>query len=145
MGHGPYNVVVAWTRINGVGTAVIFCQLPAYDLSYLLLVGKVCVAAVPNSVIFLKQRHALYIRLTPLICIDLIAAPGTKQWWPSVSKAACLKVCSEPDYYETRVDNTIDRLIPLLEPAMMVTLGGLLGGLMLAMYLPLFQMGSVLS
>ena len=49
------------------------------------------------------------------------------------------------DYYEARVDNTIDRLIPLLEPAMMVTLGGLLGGLMLAMYLPLFQMGSVLS
>ncbi|GIR63587.1 MAG: hypothetical protein CM15mP68_2530 [Pseudomonadota bacterium] len=39
-----------------------------------------------------------------------------------------------------RVDNTIDRLIPLLEPATMVTLGGLLGGLMLAMYLPLFQM-----
>ncbi len=49
------------------------------------------------------------------------------------------------DYYEARVDNTIDRLIPLLEPAMMVTLGGLLGGHMLAMYLPLFQMGSVLS
>ena len=48
-------------------------------------------------------------------------------------------------YYEARVDNTIDRLIPLLEPAMMVTLGGLVGGLMLAMYLPLFQMGSVLS
>ena len=62
MGHGPYNVVVARARINSVGTAVIFCQLPAYDLSYLLLVGKVCcVAAVPNSVIFLKQRHALYI------------------------------------------------------------------------------------
>ena len=49
------------------------------------------------------------------------------------------------DYYETRVDNAIDRLIPLLEPAMMVALGGLVGGLMLAMYLPLFQMGSVLG
>ena len=48
------------------------------------------------------------------------------------------------DYYETRVDNAIDRLIPLLEPAMMVALGGLVGGLMLAMYLP-FQMGSVLG
>ena len=63
-------------------------------------------------------------------------------------KAVCLKVCCSKggaDYYEARVDNTIDRLIPLLEPAMMVTLGGLLGGLMLAMYLPLFQMGSVLS
>ena len=31
------------------------------------------------------------------------------------------------DYYETRVDNAIDRLIPLLEPAMMAALGGLGG------------------
>ena len=36
------------------------------------------------------------------------------------------------DYYETRVDNAIDRLIPLLEPAMMVALGGLVGGLIQA-------------
>ena len=44
---------------------------------------------------------------------------------------------------ETRRDETIDRLIPLLEPAMMVILGGLIAMLLLAMYLPLFQMGSV--
>ena len=42
-----------------------------------------------------------------------------------------------------RRDETIDRLIPLLEPAMMVILGGLIAVLLLAMYLPLFQMGSV--
>lgn len=48
-------------------------------------------------------------------------------------------------YYEARFDHAIDRLIPLLEPAMMVVLGGLIGALMLAMYLPLFQMGSVLG
>ena len=40
-------------------------------------------------------------------------------------------------------DETIDRLIPLLEPAMMVILGGLIAVLLLAMYLPLFQKGSV--
>ena len=40
-------------------------------------------------------------------------------------------------------DETIDRLIPLLEPAMMVILGGLIAMLLLAMYLPLFQVGSV--
>ena len=48
-------------------------------------------------------------------------------------------------YYEARFDHAIDRLIPLLEPVMMVALGGLIGALMLAMYLPLFQMGSVLG
>lgn len=47
------------------------------------------------------------------------------------------------EHYEARCDETIDRLIPLLEPAMMVTLGALIAILLLAMYLPLFQMGSV--
>ena len=47
------------------------------------------------------------------------------------------------EHYEARCDETIDRLIPLLEPAMMVILGGLIAMLLLAMYLPLFQMGSV--
>ena len=48
-------------------------------------------------------------------------------------------------HYESCFDDAIDRLIPLLEPAMMVILGGLVGVLMLAMYLPLFQIGSVLG
>ena len=50
---------------------------------------------------------------------------------------------SAAEHYEARCDGTIDRLIPLLEPAIMVTLGGLIAMLLLAMYLPLFQMGSV--
>jgi type IV pilus assembly protein PilC len=50
---------------------------------------------------------------------------------------------SAAEHYETRCDETIDRLIPLLEPAMMVILSGLIAMLLLAMYLPLFQMGSV--
>ena len=48
-------------------------------------------------------------------------------------------------HYKSCFDVAIDRLIPLLEPAMMVMLDGLVGILMLAMYLPLFQMGSVLG
>ena len=44
---------------------------------------------------------------------------------------------------DARRDETIDRLIPRLEPAMMFILGGLIAMLLLAMYLPLFQMGSV--
>ena len=50
---------------------------------------------------------------------------------------------SAAEHYEVRCDETIDRLIPLLEPAMMVILGGLIAMLLLAMYLPLFQVGSV--
>ena len=48
------------------------------------------------------------------------------------------------DFYEEEVDNLIDSLSSLLEPMIMVILGVLVGGLVVAMYLPIFQMGSVI-
>jgi len=48
-------------------------------------------------------------------------------------------------HYESYFDDAIDRLIPMLETAMMVIEARLAGVLMLAMYLPLFQIGSVLG
>ncbi len=47
------------------------------------------------------------------------------------------------DFYEEEVDNQIDSLSSLLEPFIMVILGVLVGGLVIAMYLPIFQMGQV--
>ena len=47
------------------------------------------------------------------------------------------------DFYEEEVDNAIDSLSSLLEPLIMVVLGILVGGLVIAMYLPIFQMGQV--
>lgn len=46
-------------------------------------------------------------------------------------------------YYEEAVDNTVDSLTSLLEPMIMSILGILVGGLMIAMYLPIFQLGQV--
>ncbi|WP_444915759.1 type II secretion system F family protein [Microbulbifer sp. TRSA007] len=47
------------------------------------------------------------------------------------------------DYYEEAVDNMVDNLTALLEPMIMAVLGILVGGLMVAMYLPIFQLGQV--
>ena len=47
------------------------------------------------------------------------------------------------DYYEAEVDNKVDNLTTLLEPMIMCVLGVLVGGLIIAMYLPIFQLGSV--
>jgi len=47
------------------------------------------------------------------------------------------------DFYETEVDNAIDALTSLLEPLIMAVLGVLVGGLIIAMYLPIFKLGSV--
>lgn len=48
------------------------------------------------------------------------------------------------DFYEEEVDNAVDSLSSLLEPLIMVVLGVLIGGLIIAMYLPIFKLGSVI-
>jgi type IV pilus assembly protein PilC len=48
------------------------------------------------------------------------------------------------DFYEEEVDNAVDSLSSLLEPMIMAVLGVLVGGLVVAMYLPIFKMGSVM-
>ncbi|MEE8119230.1 MAG: type II secretion system F family protein [Gammaproteobacteria bacterium] len=47
------------------------------------------------------------------------------------------------DYYEAEVDDAVDNLSALMEPLIMAVLGVLIGGLVIAMYLPIFKMGSV--
>lgn len=48
-------------------------------------------------------------------------------------------------YYEAEVDNAVDNLTTLLEPMIMAVLGILVGGLIIAMYLPIFQLGNVVG
>ncbi|MGE8486061.1 MAG: type II secretion system F family protein [Pseudomonas sp.] len=45
-------------------------------------------------------------------------------------------------FYEAEVDNMVDNLTSLMEPFIMVVLGVIVGGLVVAMYLPIFQLGS---
>ena len=46
-------------------------------------------------------------------------------------------------FYEDEVDNMVDGLTSLMEPVIMSVLGVLVGGLIIAMYLPIFQLGAV--
>lgn len=48
-------------------------------------------------------------------------------------------------YYEEQVDNSVDNLTALMEPMIMSVLGVLVGGLIIAMYLPIFQLGKVVG
>jgi len=49
------------------------------------------------------------------------------------------------DFYDEEVDATVSALTSLLEPLMMVVLGVLIGGMMIAMYLPIFKMATVVG
>ncbi len=48
-------------------------------------------------------------------------------------------------YYEDEVDNAVDNLTTLMEPLIMSVLGVLVGGLIIAMYLPIFQLGAAVG
>ena len=47
------------------------------------------------------------------------------------------------DFYEAEVNQTVGTLSSVIEPLIMVVLGALIGGLVIAMYLPIFQLGAV--
>ena len=49
------------------------------------------------------------------------------------------------DFYDEEVDQAVDNLTAMIEPFMMVFLGGMIGGLVVAMYLPIFKMGEVVG
>ena len=49
------------------------------------------------------------------------------------------------DFYDAEVDAAVGALTSMLEPILMVFLGGAIGGIVIAMYLPIFKMASVVS
>ena len=49
------------------------------------------------------------------------------------------------DFFEAEVDDAVEALSSLMEPVIMVILGVLIGGLVIAMYLPIFKLGSVVG
>ena len=48
------------------------------------------------------------------------------------------------DFFEAEVDDAVDAMSSLMEPVIMVVLGGLIGGIVIAMYLPIFKLGSAI-
>jgi type IV pilus assembly protein PilC len=43
------------------------------------------------------------------------------------------------DFYDQEVEATTEQLMALIEPIMIMILGGLVGGMIIAMYLPIFK------
>jgi type IV pilus assembly protein PilC len=49
------------------------------------------------------------------------------------------------DFYDEEISTTMDRFVTLVEPVLLVFMGLVIAGLLLALYMPLFQLSSVLS
>lgn len=49
------------------------------------------------------------------------------------------------DFYDEEISTNMERFVTLIEPALLVMMGIVIAGLLLALYMPLFQLSSVLS
>jgi len=49
------------------------------------------------------------------------------------------------NFYDDEVDTAVDALTAVIEPAMIVVMGGVVGGMLIAMYLPMFKLINVVS
>jgi type IV pilus assembly protein PilC len=55
-------------------------------------------------------------------------------------------MCSKiADFYEDEVDTAVAALTSMLEPILMVFIGGAVGGMLIAMYLPLFSIAGAIK
>ena len=86
------------------------------------------------------QQLAFSIRNTTLFPVMIVQMVGIGE--ESGALDSMLDKCAA--FYEAEVDNAVDGLTALMEPMIMAVLGVLIGGLMIAMYLPIFQLGQVM-
>jgi type IV pilus assembly protein PilC len=73
----------------------------------------------------------------PLVCQMVAVGESTGGLDAMLKKVA--------ELYEEEVDDAVNNLTAMMEPMIMVVLGVILGGLVIAMYLPIFQMGSLVG
>ncbi len=49
------------------------------------------------------------------------------------------------DFYDVEIDNTISALTSLMEPMLITFLGAIIGGIVMAMFMPIFQMSTIVT
>jgi type IV pilus assembly protein PilC len=73
----------------------------------------------------------------PMVCQMISVGESTGALDSMLNKIA--------EFYEEEVDNAVNNLTALMEPLIIVFLGVVIGGLVVAMYLPIFKLGSVIG
>ncbi|WP_027907763.1 MULTISPECIES: type II secretion system F family protein [Pseudomonas] len=124
----------------------------AYAAGVALLDALVTVARVSGdpvheqAILRLRQGMANGQGLNQAMASEPLFAPLLVQLVAIGESSGTLDVMLEKaaSHYEEQVSQTLDQLTSLLEPAIVLVLGVLVGGLVVAMYLPIFQLGSLI-
>ena len=102
---------------------------------------------VENAIMYTKDRIAegksiaapmLETKIFPKMVVQMIGVGES-------TGAMDVMLTKIADFYEDEVDQAVDGLMAMIEPLIMVLLGGLIGSVMIAMYMPIFQMGDAIS
>ena len=105
--------------------------------------NKVVEKAIMTARISISQGRTVAEPLTeskifpPMVCQMVAIGENTGALDAMLKKVA--------EFYEDEVDTAVANLTALMEPVIMVVLGVILGGLVISMYLPIFQLGSLIQ
>jgi type IV pilus assembly protein PilC len=110
------------------------------------------VSGVTGNLLFQAATHNIQIQLLQGTSLSQALEHAGNLFPPMVAQMCAIgeesgaldhMLTKTAEHYEREVDNTVARLSTLLEPFIMVVLGLLIGGLVMALYLPIFQLGQV--
>lgn len=83
---------------------------------------------------------------TAMVSVDIFPTMATQMVYIGEEAGSLDDMLAKvADVYEREVDDLVDNLTALLEPMIMVVIGVLVGGLIIAMYLPIFNLGAVVG
>jgi type IV pilus assembly protein PilC len=98
-----------------------------------------------NAILFVKKEVAAGLQMNVAMRATNIFPPMVTQMIAIGEESGSVDGMLEKiaTIYEAEVDDMVDGLTSLLEPMIMAVLGVVIGGLIVAMYLPIFEMGNV--
>ncbi|MCK4869969.1 MAG: type II secretion system F family protein [Gammaproteobacteria bacterium] len=131
---------------------VTYCLAIAYRAGLPLAASLKLVATIANNHIYDKAINQIHTDVTAGIGLtqaleqqELFPKRATQMISVGEQSGELDSMLSKvAEYYTNEVNNVVDNLQNLLEPAIMVILGILIGGLVTGMYLPIFKLGTVI-
>jgi type IV pilus assembly protein PilC len=99
-----------------------------------------------NAILFVKKEVSGGVQMNVAMRSTAVFPPMVTQMIAIGEEAGAVEdmLSKVANIYETEVDDMVDGLTSLLEPMIMAVLGVVVGGLIIAMYLPIFEMGNVI-
>lgn len=143
LGNLLKQVIVA--RFSRILRVLILSGIPlikALRITAGTLINTIYIDAIDHTITELNTGKTLALALTPRLFSDQVLYMIMLGESSSTLETMLGKIA---EWYEIEIANTLYKFSILLEPVTMTILGSIIGGLIVAMYLPIFQMGNAIN